>query len=48
MSKRDELVMKLKNAIIEADFDGAPKITKEALQAGVKADVLMERRSARG
>lgn len=43
MEKQDAIVDRLKQAIIEADFEGAPKITEEALKAGIQADVLMHR-----
>ena len=43
MNKEDEIVNRLKQAIIDADFDATPRITQEALQAGVDTHVLMEK-----
>ena len=43
MCDKKESINKLKKAIMDADFDGAPKITREALAAGVEPDVLMEK-----
>jgi len=45
---KGELVEKLKQAIIDADFDQAPQITQEALQAGVAPRVLMEKSISAG
>jgi methylmalonyl-CoA mutase cobalamin-binding domain/chain len=42
-SSKKEIVGRLKNAIMDADFDSTPKITREALEAGVEPDVLMEK-----
>ncbi len=43
-----ELVEKLKQAIIEAEFDLAPRITEEALKAGVAPKALMEQGISEG
>jgi len=45
---RNEIVEKLKNAIVEADYDSAPKIMEEALRAGVKPRELMEKAISAG
>ena len=45
---KNEIVGKLKNAIMDADYDSAPKITEEALKAGVQPKVLMEKAISAG
>jgi methylmalonyl-CoA mutase cobalamin-binding domain/chain len=45
---RNDIVEKLKNAIMDADFDSAPKLTEEALKAGVEPEVIMEKAISEG
>jgi methylmalonyl-CoA mutase cobalamin-binding domain/chain len=40
--ERAELVAKLKRAVLDGDFESAPGITGEALEAGIQAERLME------
>jgi len=44
----DEFVNTLKVAIIDGDFDSAPKITEDALKAGAKPEVLMGKAISEG
>ena len=40
--ERDIWVSKLKNAVLEADFDGTSEITKQALEGGLPPELLMK------
>lgn len=41
VTDKTDLIKQLKNAVLEADYDAAPEITKKALDLGVEAKVLM-------
>jgi methylmalonyl-CoA mutase cobalamin-binding domain/chain len=40
--ERDQIINNLKTAVLEADYDSAPKITKQALDMGISPDALMD------
>lgn len=46
--ERDLWIAKLKNAVLDADFDGTPEITRQALEAGLPPQVLMKEALSEG
>jgi len=48
ISKEDEVIDRLKKAILEAEFDAAPDITREALDNGIPADLIQEKAICQG
>lgn len=43
VTDHENMVNRLKKAIMEADFNGTPKLTQEALDAGVEPEVIMKK-----
>jgi methylmalonyl-CoA mutase cobalamin-binding domain/chain len=40
--ERNQIINKLKTAVLEADYESAPKVTKQALEMGISPDALMD------
>lgn len=45
---KSDVVDKLKSAILDADFDSAPRLTEEALKSGVKPEVILQKAISEG
>jgi methylmalonyl-CoA mutase cobalamin-binding domain/chain len=48
MDENESAVIRLKKAILDADYDATPMITKEALEAGVDPEILMKESLSQG
>jgi trimethylamine corrinoid protein len=48
ISKENEVIDRLKKAILEAEVDAAPDITREALDNGIPADLILEKAICQG
>jgi len=48
INKENEIIDKLKNAILEAEVDAAPEITQKAIKVGIQAELLREKAVSEG